>query len=512
MAKGMHGTVELRKDVDGLKEQVRLSSERGNGWNQYYQLPTKFSRVEFPKFNREDLRGWTPSKAKVKLVVVHLEERALQWHQMYIKSRLTREMPNWEEYVRALNDRFDSLLYKDSMSELVNLKQTESYAISYFLGGIRNEIALHVRMFKPKTLQEDISLAKLNTTSPLTFKNNYPSYTNNTFHSSITPTRNLISNSKNTNPPIIPFRRLSPQEIDDKRAKGLCFYCDEKFTRDHQCAKKKQLYIMEIHDKENEKTEMSGEDEDLEHVEFLQTGDGNVNSHISMHAMIRIHDFRIMRITGAFKGKIVHILIDTKSIRNFLDLHTAQRLGCKLEKTKPFLVAVVDGNKIYSSYVCKNFTWRMQGVQFTTGTLILTLGGCDMALPPHRKHDHGIQLKERTDAINVRPYRYLAAQKDKIEKMVQEMINSSVIRESTSLFSSPIVLVKKKDGTWRMCIDYRELNKHTVKDKFPISVIEKLLDELNGAKIFSKLDLRTHYGHFEFLVILFGLTNAPSTF
>jgi hypothetical protein len=114
-------------------------------------------------------------------------------------------------------------------------------------------------------------------------------------------------------------------------------------------------------------------------------------------------------------------------------------------------------------------------------------------LPPTRNHDHEIHLIPRSVPPNIRPYRYPYAQRSESERMVEEMLEVGIIRPSQSSYSTPVVMVFKKDSSWSMCPDYRELNKITIKDKFPISVIDELSDELHGAIYFTKLDLRSGY-------------------
>lgn len=114
-------------------------------------------------------------------------------------------------------------------------------------------------------------------------------------------------------------------------------------------------------------------------------------------------------------------------------------------------------------------------------------------LPPPRQHEHSIPLLEGTQLVSMRPYMYPFYQKEEIEKIVKELLQTGVIRPTNSPFSSLVLLVRKADATWCMCMDYKSLNKVTIKDKFPIPVVDDLLDELWGAWVFSKLDLRSGY-------------------
>jgi len=152
-------------------------------------------------------------------------------------------------------------------------------------------------------------------------------------------------------------------------------------------------------------------------------------------------------------------------------------------------------------------------------------------LPLIREIDFGIDLAPDTLPISIPPYRMAPAELKELKQQLQDLLNKSFIRPSISPWGAPVLFVKKKDGSLRMCIDYRQLNKVTIRNKYPLPRIEDLFDQLQGAVHFSKIDLRsgyhqlrireedvskttfrTRYGHYEFLVMPFGLTNAPAVF
>lgn len=365
--------------------------------------------------------------------------------------------------------------------------------------------------------------------------------------------------------------------MEEKKTKGLCFKCNERYTKGHVC-KKKQLYVMEGEEDGEEDDQLpvleedKREDEEQVSREELQ---------ISLNALTGTISYRTMRVRGNVKKHPIIILIDSGSTHNFLSPAVAKRANIETENTDSLPVSVADGTRMLSTALCKNFRWEMQGTTFQADMRVLQPKGCDMVLgiqwlatlgpvkwdfknlsmefhlngrrhvlrggksdelkvlspekmqkllhkqpqgaiaqlyllqadchvgeeatpldleallsdfagvfqepkdlPPPRSHDHCIPLKPGTEPTNVRPYRYPYFQKTEIEKQVKDMLTSSIIRPSVSPYSSPVLLVKKKDGTWRMCVDYRALNNATVKDKFPIPAIDELLDELCRGTVF----------------------------
>ncbi|OMO80899.1 reverse transcriptase [Corchorus capsularis] len=152
-------------------------------------------------------------------------------------------------------------------------------------------------------------------------------------------------------------------------------------------------------------------------------------------------------------------------------------------------------------------------------------------LPPDREVEFYIDLIPGTTPISKTPYRMAPTELKELKEQLQELLDKGFIRPSVSPWGAPVLFVRKKDGSMRLCIDYRELNKVTVRNRYPLPRIDDLFDQLKGAQVFSKIDLRsgyhqlkikaedvpksafrTRFGHYEFLVMPFGLTNAPAAF
>ncbi|XP_047954027.1 uncharacterized protein LOC125200430, partial [Salvia hispanica] len=508
----------------------------------------------------------------------------------------------WDEFLIAVKHHFDPDIYIDHLGTLATLRQTgsiEAYQtafedtmqrlsnvsddtlMSLFIAGLRDPIKKDLLTRRPSSLNEAFALAQqvaacqiLLTGAPPTPKSS--------LQDRETRQRNFSSGLSTTvqhrqgqappgqNRPPYPIIKVSAAKRAEKQRKNECYYCPEKYTRDHVCSKKFYALIgeddEEFLDDPNEETNT-----DLDGENMVITGDVS-----SIHMVNPRLKPRSIRLLGTINGKTVNVLIDRSSTHNFIKPAVAEQLSLPVLSGHAFEVYLyilqVEGPDVILGVqwlqelgdVTKNYkelTMRfelgdkqifLQGeaadqptpdppspdpLPFVDPVLGVVLAkfqpvfAVPTALPPARRWDHRIHLAHPNCPINVRPYRYPYFQKTEIERLVQEMLEQRVIQHSTSAFSSPVLLVCKKDGTFRFCVDYHALNAATTPDHFPIPTADELFDELHAARIFTKLDLRsgyhqirmqvddihkttfrTHDGHFEFLVMPFGLTNAPSTF
>ncbi|KAL4325140.1 hypothetical protein GQ457_11G029640 [Hibiscus cannabinus] len=154
-----------------------------------------------------------------------------------------------------------------------------------------------------------------------------------------------------------------------------------------------------------------------------------------------------------------------------------------------------------------------------------------LGLPPMREVEFGIDIQLGTNPVSITPYRMTPIELKELKKQLEELQSKGFIRPSTSPWGAPILFVKKKDGSMRLCIDYHQLNRVTIKKKYPLSRIEYFFDQLRDASVFTKIDLRSGYyqmrvkdvdvsktafwtchGHYEFVVLPFGLRNAHAAF
>jgi hypothetical protein len=367
-----------------------------------------------------------------------------------------------------------------------------------------------------------------------------------------------------------------------KREKGECFNCTEKFLRAHlDVCPMNGLFLLELvaatpDDLDEEKplislnaiTGISAVETMTLHVHLLDSvvealvDSGSTHSFISADTASRLHLQPVYRpglqVTVANGDRVasagicrdVHIVIDKDEF--ILDFFIIPLAGYEMVLGVQWLRTLGpilwDFGRAQMSCWCDDHRAVWHGVSArrsapSTNATVPTdllealldeytdVFSIPTGLPPPCHHNHRIHLLPGTALVAVRPYRYPQLVKDELERQCADMLQQGIIQPSSSAFSSPVLLVKKHDGTWRFCVDYHALNSKTVHDMFPIPVVDELLDELRGARFFTKLDLRsgyhqvrmdaadiektafrTHHGHFEFLVMPFSLTNAPATF
>ncbi|RWR84947.1 Ty3/gypsy retrotransposon protein [Cinnamomum micranthum f. kanehirae] len=648
---------ESSKNSDSSSSKARNSQAGSFGTNGSIQ--TRTMKLEFPRFDGTNPNSWlfkakqyfnyhqVPEQQWLTIAALNMEGEAIEWFQWYNDYVLGA---TWEQFVLAMDAWFGPSKSEDFAGKLSKLRQnstvleyqrefqrlsnrvkglSESYLVSLYLSGLRDDVRIGVQKLEPTNLPDVFSLARLQEEEANLRRRMFRTEGGRPI---------VVSNPTELKPSVPVIKRLTAAEARERRLKGLCFHCDEKYTPTHRCKTQKLFWMEGLLQGSTSSRDVQEENLSLDTIDCSTPTDGvdegstpidEVDEasppQISFHAIAGTRAPQTMRITGTLKQCPLTVLIDSGSTHNFIDPLIIRKADVPTQSDLEFEVMVASGDRLKGNGISKGVVIHSQGVPIQADFYLLSLGGVDavlgthwlrtlgpvvwdfaalsmsfkqkgkeyqlkgipasnsklvdpdklakqlpnsaqafaiqllsmgapitplldpqmqllledfddiflepQGLSPNRTHDHAIPLIEGTPPVNVKPYRYPFFQKSEIEKIISEMLKDGIIRPTTSPFSSPVLLVKKKDGTWRMCIDYRALNKVTVKDKFPIPVVDELLDELNGSTIFSKLDLRsgyhqirvktddvhktafrTHEGHYEFLVMPFGLTNAPSTF
>ncbi|XP_061363609.1 uncharacterized protein LOC133307175 [Gastrolobium bilobum] len=198
------------------------------------------------------------------------------------------------------------------------------------------------------------------------------------------------------------------------------------------------------------------------------------------------HDYHQMEMEFKWKDKDVQLTALKTTADKELIQHDQAEYWAMQQEAPPSTTNEVSAELLLLKPTVNELLWPIL-LQYQSVFTILR------ELPPFRDTVHAIHLEQGVKPVNVRPYCYGHHQKEEIEKQVSDLLESGFIKPSNSPYSSPILLVKKQDNSWRICMDYRALNKITIRDRFPMPTIDELMDELDGSAIFSKLDLRAGY-------------------
>lgn len=260
-------------------------------------------------------------------------------------------------------------------------------------------------------------------------------------------------------------RRLTTKEMAEKREKGECFWCKEKFTPSHNC-RNRQLFNIELVLEEENCVENEVAQEVLVDP-----------PHISIHALMGIPSYSTMKITGSMGTRKLHILVDSGSTHNFIDASLAKKLQCTLQQVPDMKVTVANGNQLICGHKCTNFKWMMQGVWFSADVLVLPLENYDMVLGVQWLALLGDITWNFTNltihfSLNNKVYTLKGTESNVVSLCSAEKM-SSLLNGSTGVIQSQMY------GLQLMAIDSQETFGSKVSDPIHTPALQQVLDSYN---------------------------------
>jgi hypothetical protein len=381
----------------------------GPPWNQGRARDPRPMKLDFPRFKGGDPTAWVyralqyfhyyqvPEPEKVMHASYHLDEEALVWFQ-----DCEHELHGWNDFVRAIQIRFGPASYDDPMELLTKLKQTHSIAayksqfeltsnrvrdlsnmhkLSCFMSCMKDEIRLAVKMQGPRNLGEAYALAKIQeeylatvkrSTRP-TYEPSRGAWVQSQAQQRAAQVENKSGDSKQFSArPSMLVQRLTPMQMSERRKKGLCYNCDERWSSDHKC-KDRKLYLMEeVEDEEAELVEIEEEEVEAELEE--------AKAEITLCALLGSTSPSTMRVIAIVNGQTTVVLLDTGSTHNFMDETLAKTLKLPMDGESNFGVRVANGQVIRTLGECKEVKFKMQGLHLKLTFNLLELGGYGIVL------------------------------------------------------------------------------------------------------------------------------------
>uniref|UniRef100_A0A803P3U7 Uncharacterized protein n=1 Tax=Cannabis sativa TaxID=3483 RepID=A0A803P3U7_CANSA len=425
---------------------------------------------------------------KIEATFISFSGDALLWYQ-YESNK--RDIYSWEELKKLLLRHFRDSQEGSLYDQFLTVKQDSSVSdykkkfirllaplktfdpaiqLSTFLNGLLPSLRAELRIQRPRNVDDAMDIVQDIEDKNKASRQRYSSSHRMAVPESPTRVEKTLARTHLANS-TTESRRLIDSEMQYKRQKGLCFRCDEKWSPGHRCKKPQLQVIMILENIDNVISDHESEEDKKEKVE-LESTELLDNVSVSFQSVAGLSNNSTMKLKGHLGSTTIVILIDSGATHNFISKSLVATMAIPVTKTKEYGVTMGNDNSLkcegcFTTLGTTKTNWKSQTMEFQLGKRIVTIKG----LP----------------SLN----RSLISLKTMIKTIQAE--NQGFIQPSTSPFSSPILLVKKKDGSWRFCVDYRALNRVTIPDKYQIPVIDELLDELHGALIFSKLDSKLGY-------------------